>query len=288
MYVVLGATGKLGGLVVEALMAQGVAAADVLATGRNSAALHDLQSRGVRTASVAYDDVDALPKALDGADAVLLISGSEPGKRVQHHRNVVDAAKAVNVGHLVYTSVPDARRTGLFLAPDHKATEEYIEQQAIPATILRNNFYTEGFLGDFDKARELGVIANSVGDGRTASATRADFAEAAARALLRRDYDGEVLELGGDDAWSYAEFASTASDVLGRPVEYRPLTPDEEAAALRAQGLPEATIQRMALRAEAIRRGDVDARSNDLSGLLGRETAPLAETMRAWHLRQPR
>lgn len=281
-YVVFGATGKLGHLVVDALLARSVAAAHVVSAGRNADALAGLAERGVKTVRASYDDQDAVARAVEGAEAVLLISGNEPRARVEQHRTVIDAAKSGGVKNLVYTSVPKARDTTLFLAPDHKATEEIIEQSGISATILRNNFYTEGYQGDFTKARENGVIVNSVGEGRTATATRKDYAEAAAVALLNREHDGHVYELGGDHAWNYAEFAAAAAEVLGTPAGYEYVTVEVEQERQRAAGLDDATIGRLAIRSQNVRNGDVDRIGTDLSTLIGRPTTPLIDTLRGW------
>ena len=78
---VTGAGGHLGHLVVDALLGRGVAAADIVAGARTPAKVADLAARGVRTAHLDYDDPATITAALDGVDRVLLISGSEPGKR---------------------------------------------------------------------------------------------------------------------------------------------------------------------------------------------------------------
>lgn len=281
-YVVFGSTGKLGHLVIDSLLARGVAPSEIVAAGRNERALAGLGAQGLRIAQVSYDDQEAVARAAVGAEAVLLISGNVPKARVGQHRTVIEAAASARVRNLVYTSVPNARDTTLFLAPDHKATEEIIERTGISATILRNNFYTEGYQSDFGKARETGVIANSVGAGRTATAARADYAAAAATALLEPAHDGQIYELGGDQAWNYSEFAAAASAALGRPVRYDYLTPDQEKEHLRTAGLDDAMVARLATRAANVRDGAEDKRGSDLSALIGRPTTPLAATLESW------
>ena len=124
---VTAASGHLGRLVVESLLARGADPADLVATARDTSKLEDLAARGIPTAVVDYDRPDTIAAALDGVDAVLLISGSIPGVRVQGHRNVIDAAKAAGVAKLVYTSAPKATTAEDFpLAADHRATEEAI------------------------------------------------------------------------------------------------------------------------------------------------------------------
>jgi uncharacterized protein YbjT (DUF2867 family) len=130
-------------------------------------------------------------------------------------------------GPLVYTSAP-APTTRLVLAAEHKATEEVVRASGIPGTFLRNGWYTENHRQDFTTARQHGVIANSIGTGRIATVPRRDYAEAAAAVLTTPGHEGKAYELSGDVAWDYAEFAAAAQKVLGTPIRYQPLSPQEE------------------------------------------------------------
>src|SRR5690606_3399318 len=145
------------------------------------------------------------------------------------HANVIDAAAAADVKHLVYTSAPAATTSALILAPEHKATEEAIAASGTPATILRNNWYTENYLSTIDQARATGEIVSSAGDGRVASASRKDYAAAAAAALLSPETTGHTFELSGDTAWHFSELAAVATQITGRPVAYRAVTPEQHA-----------------------------------------------------------
>jgi len=120
--VVTGATGQLGRLVVESLLARGVPADQIVAAGRDEGRLADLAANGVRTARIDYSDPASLKEAFAGADALLLVSGSEVGRRVEQHGNAVEAAKDAGAGRIVYTSAPKATTSALVLAPEHKGT----------------------------------------------------------------------------------------------------------------------------------------------------------------------
>ena len=279
--VVTGATGQLGRLTVEALLARGVPAADVVATGRNADKLRPLADLGVRTAVADLADRAALDAAFAGADSVLLVSASEPGTRVPLHRNAIEAAVAAGVGQLVYTSAPDARETALILAPEHKATEEIIEASGVPATILRNGWYTENYLPQVEQARATGQIVASVGEGRVASASRVDYAEAAAVVLTTPGHVGKVYELSGDTAWNFEDLATAVGEVIGRQVEFVRVTPDEQLAALRGHGLDEGTAEFVVALDRNTHDGLLAGTSGDLSRLIGRPTTPLLEGLRA-------
>lgn len=278
---VTAASGQLGRLVVDALLARGVAPADVVATARDTAKLADLADRGVRTARLDYAEPASIAAALDGVDTVLLVSGSEFGERAAQHQNVIDAAKAAGVAKLVYTSAPQAATADFVLAPEHRATEAAIAASGIPAIIARDNWYTENYAADVSRAADSGVIAASVADGRVASATRADLAEGLAVLLIDDDHVGRVLELAGSTSWSYDELAAAASEVLGREVRYEPLTTEQHVAALESAGLDAGTAAFVAGIDDGIRRGVLDVPNDALAGLIGRPTTSLADGLRA-------
>lgn len=278
---VTAASGQLGRLVVESLLARGAAPADIVATARDTSKLEQFAARGIRTAELDYARPETIAAALDGVDTVLLISASVPGGRVALHQNVIDAAKAAGVAKLVYTSAPRATTTSLVLAPDHKATEEAIAASGVPAVIVRNNWYTENYAADVARAASTGVIASSVGDGRVASATRADLAEGAAVVLLEDGHLGEVYEFGGDVAWSFSELAVAAGEVVGREVVFTPLTTEEQVAALQSAGLDADTAGFVAAIDSGIRGGALAETDGTLSRLLGRPTTSLVDGLRA-------
>ena len=213
---------------------------------------------------------------------VLLVSGSEVGQRVEQHRAVVDAAVAAKVARLVYTSAPAADDTTLVLAPEHAATEEIIRASGLPFTFLRNGWYTENYRQTFDQAAATGVVLDSVGEGRVASAPRAEYAEAAAVALLDPSYAGRVLELSGDTAWTFDELAAVFADVLGRDVVRRGLTAAEHREALLGLGLDEGTAGFVVALDQNIAEGLLAVTTGELSTVLGRPTTPLADTVRTW------
>ena len=135
--VVTGATGHLGRLAVEALLARGMPADQIVATGRRIEALADLHDRGVTVRRADYDAPESLRAAFAGADKLLLVSGSEIGQRVPQHRNAITAAKEAGVRLIAYTSVARADSSSLGIAGEHKATEQLLAESGIPHVVLR-------------------------------------------------------------------------------------------------------------------------------------------------------
>jgi NAD(P)H dehydrogenase (quinone) len=275
--VITGATGHLGRLVVESLLARGTAASDIVATGRNTDKLADLAARGVAVAELDYTKPETVAAVVKPGDTLLLVSGSEVGQRAAQHATVIGAAKEAGVARIVYTSAPAATTSALVLAPEHKATEEALVAFGVAFTILRNGWYTENYAGEVEKGRENGAIVASVGDGRVASASRKDYAEAAAVVLVEDGHEGRVYELSGDVAWSFDELAATISTLVGREVVYTRLTPEEHAKLLASFGLDEGTVGFVVALDSNIRDGLLAVTTGDLARLIGRPTTPLAE-----------
>lgn len=274
--VITGATGHLGRRVVEQLLARGVDPSTVVAGGRNEAALAELATHGVRTARVDYADPSTLDAAFAGAEKILLISGNEVGRRSVQHKAVIDAARKVDA-ELVYTSAPKASTSDLVLAPEHKATEGLLEGSGLTYTVLRNNWYTENYDDTIRQAASTGTILTSAGSGRIASATRGDYAEAAAVVLLSDQYTGEILELGGDEPWNADELAATVSELAGTPVTVNNVSTDEHVAALTGLGVDEGSAGFAAALDANIAAGLLAESDGTLSRIIGRPTTPLKQ-----------
>jgi len=279
-YAVTAATGHLGRLAIDALLER-VPASEVVAIVRDAGKAQEIAARGVDVRLAAYDQPEALHAALEGVDRLLLISGSEVGQRVQQHRNVIDAAKAGGTARVVYTSAPHATTSALVLAPEHKATEEYLTSSGLAYTIVRNNWYTENYVRDVQQAAQTGEIVGAYGEGRVASATRADLAEGAVVALLGDEHAGKVYEFSGEYAWSFPELAAAASAILGKPVVYRDVDGATLVEELTSAGVPEEAAGFFAAIAANISDGLLADATRDLATLLGRPTTPLEQGLRA-------
>jgi NAD(P)H dehydrogenase (quinone) len=276
---VTAASGHLGRLVVDALLERGVPASDIVAGARTPAKVDDLAARGVRVVELDYARPETFGPTLEGVTRVLLISGTE-ADRVAQHRSLVDAARAAGVERLVYTSAPRVDEVDYALGADHRATEQAIAESGVSATILRHNWYTENYLDAVARAADTGEIVAATGDARVASASRRDYAEAAAVALTTDDLAGRTVEVGGDVAWTYDELADAASEVLGRPVTYTRVSIEQLTEGLTAAGLDAGTAAFVAGIDDAIARGALGETDGSLSRIIGRPTTPLVEGLR--------
>lgn len=274
MIVVTGASGQLGRLVVEELAAN-VGPSQIVATARSTGKLADLVDRGITVRELDYGRPATITAALDGATQVLLISSSEIGRRVDQHRNVIEAATAAGVEHLAYTSLLRADSSGLLLATEHKATEDLLAACGLTVSRLRHGWYTENYTQNLGPALANGAFIGAAGQGRIAAATRADYAAADAAVLADPARWGGTYELAGP-AFTMAELAAAVSEAAGRPIGYLELPGPDLRAALVGAGLPELMADFLVDADFGIARGDLDGDPSLLAELIGRQPTPLA------------
>ncbi len=274
---VTAATGHFGRHVVEQLLTRGKAPDQIVALARRPEALVELAARGISVRHFDYNSPEVT--ALAGVDSLLLVSGTEFGRRVTQHSAVIDAAAAAGVGRLAYTSAPAADASINPVAPEHKATEEHLLASGLPYLILRNGWYHENYVGDLKSAAQTGIVLTAAGQGRVASAARNDLAEAAA-VLLAGEQAGRIYTLTGDVAWSFDDLAADFAALLGRDVVARHVTIDEKRSELAQAGLGDGTIGFIVGVDAAIAAGELGIVNGELAELLGRPTTPLAQTLR--------
>ncbi|URN99698.1 SDR family oxidoreductase [Leclercia adecarboxylata] len=279
MIAITGATGQLGQLVIEQLL-NTVPASQLVAIVRNPARAEALSQQGVTVRQADYTDQAALTRALAGVDKLLLISSSEVGQRAPQHQNVINAAKTAGVKFIVYTSLLHADTSPLGLHVEHVATEQALADAGIPYALLRNGWYTENYLASAPPALEHGVFIGAASEGKIASATRADYAAAAARVISEEGHAGKVYELAGDHAWTLGELAAELSRQSGKNVVYQNLSEADFAAALKSVGLPAGLADMLADSDVGASKGGLFDDSRTLSTLLGRPTTPLAESVK--------
>ncbi|RZU17001.1 SDR family oxidoreductase [Streptomyces sp. BK239] len=277
--VVTGATGQLGRHVVEQLLEK-VPAEQITAVVRSEAKAADLAARGVKLAIADYNTPETFDGVFAAGDKVLLISGNEFDKgRPQQHQVVIDAAKAAGVALLAYTSAPGTLTAAL--ADDHRATEKALAASGVPYALLRNGWYHENYTEQLAPVLEHSAVVAAAGEGRVSSAARADYAAAAVAVLTGEGHEGKTYELGGDEAWSFAEYAAELSRQTGKEIVYKDVPAEALVGILTGAGLPGPFAEILAGVDTSIAKGELVVSSGDLSRLAGRPTTPLSEAITA-------
>jgi len=275
---VTAAGGQLGRLTIDALLKL-VPASQIVAGLRDPAKGADLAARGVTVVAADYSKPETLDAAFKGVDRLLLISSNELGQRVAQHRNVIDAAKRAGVKLIAYTSVLRADTSPLSVAKEHLPTEELIRASGIPFALLRNGWYTENYTASIPAALAHNALISSAGDGRIASASRADYAAAAAAVLAGEGHAGKIYELAGNEAFTLEQFAAEIAKQSGKTVAYVRLPEADFKAALLGAGLPPELAELIATSDTAAANGALFDDSRTLGKLIGRPTTPFATTI---------
>ncbi|WP_216914836.1 MULTISPECIES: SDR family oxidoreductase [unclassified Synechococcus] len=279
-FVITGATGQLGRLVIDVLLRR-VPADSIVAAVRNIDKASDIAALGVQVRQADYNQPASLEAAFEGADRLLLISSSEIGQRTRQHQAVIDAAKRSGIQLLAYTSVLHADTSVLALAQEHRETEAAILESGMPFVLLRNGWYTENYTAGVASALSLGAVVGCAGEGRIASASRADYAEAAATILTSDDPAGQIYELAGDSAYTLSDFAAAISRQVGKTINYVNLPEGDYRNALLAAGLPEPLAGLLADSDTGASQGALFDDGRQLSSLIGRPTTTLESAIMA-------
>lgn len=273
---ITGATGQLGRLVISKLSGLG-STDNIVALVRSVQKASDL---GVEVREANYDKPETLETALSGIDTLLLISGSEVGKRAVQHSNIIHAATKNGVKWIVYTSLLHADTSTLSLAEEHLATEAALRDSGIPFTLLRNGWYTENYTGSIPGALAGGAFIGSAGTGRIAAAARADYADAAVAVLTSEGHESKTYELAGDEAWTLSDLAAEISRQTGKDIPYVDMPETEYANALKGFGLPEGLAHAIAGWDVSASKDDLFDDGHELSKLIGHPTTPLSDTVK--------
>lgn len=278
MIVVTGATGGLGGTVVEHLL-ELIPADQIGVSVRDVTKARHFANRGVRVRQGSYDDPSSLRDSFAGADQVLLVSGNDPAAdMVNLHRNAVEAAVASGSRRILYTSQQGAV-PGNPYSPSkiHIATEAILADSGVAWTALRNGAYAplDQLLGPW---RHTGAITQPA-DGPVPYTERADIAEAIAVILAEdRPFDGPV-DLTASTAVSVDDIAAIASELTGDTIE-RVLSGDDQwVAAQAAIGVPEPMARMLLSWYHAAREGYFAEATPVLAEVLGRDPLTIADRL---------
>ncbi|OKP76567.1 NAD(P)-dependent oxidoreductase [Paenibacillus helianthi] len=269
-----GATGHFGSIVAETLL-KSVAAGNLVVSVRNPEKAEHLRALGVDVRHGDFDQPETLDKAFAGVDRLLIVSADgDNDTRIRQHKAAVDAAVRAGVGFIVYTSVGHADSSTLFLAPVHKATEQFIRESGIAYSFLRNNWYLENEIGTIQAVQAGAPWLTSAGEGKVGWATRRDYAEAAAAVLAGEGHANTVYELSGQPA-TQAELAAVVGGVLGKEVQVQQVDDATYADIMAKAGVPEGALPIVVGIQRAIREGALDIASSDFVKLLERPLTPL-------------
>lgn len=205
------ASGKLGAEIVKATVAL-VSKENVIGLARTP---EKAQHLGVEIRPGDYNDRETLTQSLQSVDVLLLVSGMDaPDKRIEQHRNVIEAAKSSGVKKIVYTSVQGAEKDTAFspIIQSNRQTEKDIINSGLDWVIGRNGIYIEPDVEYIETYKKMGGIYNCAGDGKCGYTTRPELAFAYARMLTEDKHNSKVYNLHGESITQYelADYLNSA------------------------------------------------------------------------------
>lgn len=280
MIIVTGATGQLGGAIVEKLVER-IPATQVGASVRDPQKANDLVALGVRVRRGDFAEPATLSHAFEGATQVLIVSSnaaSYGGDPLGQHHSAIEAALAAGAGRIVYTSHIAASSASAFPPMlDHAATEEMLRQSGLAWTALRHGFYAESGIAFMGDALETGVL-EAPADGKVSWTAHADLAEVDAIILADEGrYDGPTPPLTGSQSLDLADLANIASELRAQPVDRQTVPDADLRAKMVARGMPERYADLALGFYRASRHGEFAVVSPTLEQLLGRSVISMRD-----------
>ena len=277
---ITGATGQLGQLVIQALLKR-VSADQIVALVRDPKKATALAEQGVELRHFDYDVPESLAPALQGIDKLLLISANEVGRRTPQHKAVIEAAQLAQVPYIAYTSLLRADISPLGLAQEHRETEALIQASGLRYTLLRNNWYNENYLAGVEHNVASGKLFSATKNGPISSASRADYAEAAAEVLTTQGHEQKTYELAGSQSFTKTDLATYIAHAASKPVQYLEIDAESFAQGLTQAGLPEPVVNLITEADVETAHGAMFSDRTDLEQLIGRKTTTIQSQVEA-------
>ena len=279
MILITGATGHLGGATIDFLLKKNPGA--IAALVRDESKAGELKAKGIEIRVGDYDDRSSIVNAFKGVDKLFFVSANDVNKRLEQHKNVVNAATEAGVKHIIYTSFirkdeTDSSPLGI-LGTSHVETDKLIKASGIPYTIMLNSLYADVlpmFFGE--KVLETGIFLPA-GEGKVGYTVRRDIAEAAANILTGVGHENKEYVISNTENYSMADAAKLLSELAGIKISYSNPTAEIYKTVLSKGGVPVEIINVMASFSEAIRQGEFETDHTDLDKLLGRKPVGLKE-----------
>ena len=289
MVIVTGVTGNFGKQVVEGLLEK-MPAEQVGVSTRDPGKAEHLKQRGVRVCKGDFADPASLRKAFDGAEQVLIVSGTAMGEDgVRQHGNAIHAAKDAGARRILYTSHQGRGTASIFVPTkeNHVPTDALLAQCGIPYVSLQNGFYAESALYQLRGLQETGGIALPA-DGPVSWTARADLADAAVAVLLEPGLlaNGPSPALTGSEMLDFSDMALMVSEVLGKPVEREVVSDESYRAMLVKHGMPEVYASLLLSLYAAARAGEFAVVDPTLERLIGRKPTTMRQVLEEF-LRKP-
>lgn len=274
---VTGATGQLGGKIVDFLLEK-IPAESIVAGTRNtkSEKAKVLVDKGIEVRQTDFEDKESLVEAFKGIDKVFVVStfGDMDSAALQQ-KNVSKAAQEAGVKLMVYSSAPRADTNDFFLAAPHLVRENIIKESGIPYVFVRNNWYFENELATVQNSINGAPWVTSAGNGKVGWVLRSELAEATAAILATDGHENKVYEFGGANL-TQTELVAALNEVTGKDIQVMSID-DAAFKDLLKGNLPDQALDMLIMVQASIRDEKLENHHSDLEQILGRKPATAKE-----------
>jgi uncharacterized protein YbjT (DUF2867 family) len=241
---ITGAAGQNGRAVVGEFIRRGKS---VRALVRDSRRAGDLVGRpGVEIVEGDMLRPQTLARALDGVGRALMISSAD-ATMLEAQCAFIDAARSAGVRHVIKFSGGESgigfdahkfRYTRL-----HQQIERFLEGAGLAWTHLRPSQFMQVYLREARSIATRGVLELAAGQISLSPVDVLDLAQIAFHLLTTDGYEGQSVPVTGPQALTMTEIAATISKVIGKPISYVAVTPEEKRAAMINAGVPDDLAQ---------------------------------------------
>ncbi|KAK5717451.1 hypothetical protein LTR17_016138 [Elasticomyces elasticus] len=238
-YTQSGTSGGLGGVALKTILAQNLIPVESLRiSAYNENALPpEIKASGIEVRFGDLNNPESLLRSYEGAEILFLVSFPSVGEeRFQLHKNAIDAAKAVGIRHVIYTSLSfggqEGRTSFAGVMQAHLRTTEYLKASGLTWTIIRMGTYAHlwnnfaGFLDVDGSLEPFEVVIPD--DGLNHWTDRHDQGEATAKIIADcANYANRTVSLIGSELLSITDIVRLYSRFSGRKVTVR-ILPDAD------------------------------------------------------------
>lgn len=271
-FLVIGSTGNVGGALVTELLEQGH---QVRALVRD-ASRAELLPTGIDIAVGDLNDAESLTAAATGVDGVFFMQLEPVPAQAE---NMIKAARTTGVRRIVVlSSIGTVLEPLPVIGAGIAARDQVFRDSGLDITYLRTNTLMPNALWWLDTIRAEGRVYDASDPGKTVPVDTYDIARVAALALTWDGHAGHAYIINGPQALTAREQVEILADVLGRPIEFVPLTPEQFAQRSIEQGTPAEFAGAVQNLDELFRAGRAGVISDDVTNLTG--IAP--RTFRQW------
>lgn len=239
MILVTGATGRIGSALARILAEQNVAARALVRSPDKGRGL----SGPIEPVVGDLADADTLGPALDGVDALFLLTPFVPGQ-VALATGAADAAARAGVRHVVRLSAQGAGPdSSLTLGREHGEVERHIESLGMGWTHVRPAPFMENTLSYAETIRSGGQFFAPLDGAAIAYVAAGDIAGVAAEVLTHpEEHAGRAYDVTGPEPLTQAGIADAITEATGRPVTYVSVAPEAAGEGMRSAGLPPESV----------------------------------------------